>query len=61
MRTPRENNAWLRRYSYGILRYPLRYRPDAWKAYFEGRGGCLKWESRPVAHDVRARTEPLGR
>ena len=37
---------WLRKHSYTILRYTLRYQADAWKAFFEGRAGYPKWKHR---------------
>ena len=37
---------WLRKHSYTIVRYTLRYQADAWKAFFEGRAGYPKWKHR---------------
>ena len=37
---------WLRKHSYAIVRYTLRYQADAWKAFFEGRAGYPKWKHR---------------
>ena len=37
---------WLRKHSYTIVRYTLRYQADAWKAFLESRAGYPKWKHR---------------
>ena len=44
---------WLRKHSYSILRYTLRYQADAWKAFFEGRAGYPKWKHPNTATAIR--------
>ena len=41
-----DQTEWLRKHSYTIVRYTLRYQADAWTAFFEGRAGHPKWKHR---------------
>ena len=48
---------WLRVNSYTGLRYTLKYKADAWKAFFRGTSGFPKWTSR---HGTLSFTIPNG-
>ena len=41
-----DQTEWLRKHSYTIVRYTLRYQADAWTAFFKGRAGYPKWKHR---------------
>ena len=41
-----DQTEWLRKHSYTIVRYTLRYQTDAWTAFFEDRAGYPKWKHR---------------
>ena len=36
-----DQTEWLRKHSYTIVRYTLRYQADAWTAFFKGRAGSV--------------------
>ena len=42
----RDDVPWLQEYSYGIVRYTLKYQADAWQQFFAGKRGYPKWKNR---------------